>query len=271
MASFDQYNATFHEIDPTDVMRVIQQVYPFAVIRPDRAKHGYQVGYVFTQGTESLARVWWQGNPGIHAICHSHHANRLAPALRTLGPHQLTRGDVCEDFNEAGGFDFVAGVAMDYASTHGLVINQQGDWVRGQARTLYVGSRKSPVMLRLYEKGWLEGADPNWFRLEVEVKPHGSANRYKAATWNPGQFFAASEWLVGLLECLGWDHLVKQSIGTVYRPSDEERARRALAKQYGRIISQWLDDAGDEAVFVRQLVGAIQAVQEGTDALLVDS
>jgi len=38
------------------------------------------------------------------------------------------------------------------------------------ASTLYIGSRTSPVMIRIYEKGKEQGVDIDWCRVELEVK-----------------------------------------------------------------------------------------------------
>lgn len=258
MAAFDQYNCTFHERDPLEVIRAIEQAEPFALITPDRPKSGYQVGQVFTHGGEAMARVWWQGNPGVHVRVHGGNAERLAPVLRALGGHLVTRVDSREDWIEAGLFDKLAAALIAYAEAHGITINQQGDWVRGQGRTLYLGSRTSPVMLRLYEKGYQigieRGGDPNHVRLEVEVKPKGEEARLAVSRWTAGECFGASRWVVEALKTIGWDHLQAQSIGSVYRPSDDERARLAVQRQYGQVLRRWFDESGDLAVFAAELL-----------------
>ena len=261
MASFDQYNCTFHEVSPLLIMRTLERAEPFAVIEPDRPKNGYQVGQVLKHGGDAIARVWWQGNPGVHVICHSEHSVRLAPVLRGLAGHQVTRVDAREDWIEAGMFDRLAAPLIGYAKAHGIVINQLGDWVRGEGRTLYLGSRSSPVMLRLYEKGYQigihAGGNPDHVRLEVEVKPKGAANRHAVSRWTPGECFAASQWVVEALKTIGWDHLQAKSIGTVYRPSDDERARLAIQRQYGQVLRRWFEETGDAQAFAGELLAGV--------------
>jgi hypothetical protein len=46
------------------------------------------------------------------------------------------------------------------------------------------------------------------------------------------------------IQFLGWDDLVKRAVGTVWKQSDTDRARSALVKQYGAIMSQWAQDVG---------------------------
>lgn len=254
MAKFDQHNTTWHDVDPIEICSFIEAQEPFAMVTPDRPKNGFLTGVVFASGGEAIARVWWGGNAGVHVILHNEHANRLAPLLRGLEGHrELSRGDACEDFIEAGGFDRMAAYWITFAKAWGLKIEQRGDWVRGIGRTLYIGSRESVVYLRIYEKGHKEGGNPDWYRFEVELKPKGRAARAAAAHWEPGEYFNGSRWLVEGLKGMGWDHLKARSIGTVYRPSDEEKSRRWLAKQAYGVISRWIDEAGSVEVFHTEL------------------
>ena len=260
MAKFDWYQCTYHGADPLEIIRAIEAAHPFALIEPDSPKNGYRVGQVFKLGGETLARVWWEGNTGVHVVTTSANAHELAPLLRAQGVHNVTRLDACEDWIEAGLFDRLAAHLIGYAQGHGITINQQGDWVRGQARTLYLGSPSSAVRLVLYEKGYEAGGDVNWVRLEVRCRPKGEA-REAVARWSPGEAFGAARWVVDALAGLGWDHLQAKAIGTVYRPSDDERARLTLAKQYGGVLRRWIDEAGSMEAFHTELAGLLAEVQ----------
>lgn len=257
MAKFDWYECTFFGADPLEIIRRIERAHPFAVIEPDAPKYGYRVGQVFRHGGEPMARVWWEGNEGVHVSTTSSHAHHLAPLLREHGVHSVTRLDACEDWIEPGLFDRMATHLIAYAVAHGITITQLGDWVRGEARTLYLGSKQSAVRLVLYEKGYEQGGDPNWVRLEVRVRPKGRMAREAVSKWTAGEAFGAAKWVVEALEGLGWDHLQAQSIGTVYRPSDDERARLALMKQYGGVIRRWMDEAGGVEEFHTELLALL--------------
>ncbi|OYY72728.1 MAG: hypothetical protein B7Y40_10905, partial [Gammaproteobacteria bacterium 28-57-27] len=115
---------------------------------------------------------------------------------------------------------------------------------RGKARTLYLGSRKSTVQLVIYEKGYEAGGDLNWVRMEVRVFPKGRQKGELVAMWTPKDAFGASRWLCEALEGLGWSSLTPKSIGTVWKPSDDQRARRTMLKQYGAVIRRWADEIG---------------------------
>ena len=111
--------------------------------------------------------------------------------------------------------------------------------------TLYIGSKDSPVRLVIYEKGYEQGGDAprDWVRMEARIRPKRE-HRSMVSTWDASTVFCA-QWLPEALEALGWDDLDKRSsIGTVWRKSDEERARAALVKQYGAVIARWAADSG---------------------------
>jgi len=255
MAKFDWYECTFFGADPLEIIRRIERAHPFAVIEPDAPKYGYRVGQVFRHGGEAMARVWWEGNEGVHVSTTSSNAHDLAPLLRAHGVHSVTRLDACEDWIEAGLFDRMSAHLIAYAVANGITITQLGDWVRGEARTLYLGSKQSAVRLVLYEKGYEQGGDPNWVRLEVRVRPKGRMAREAVSEWTAGQAFGAARWVVEALEGLGWDHLQAQAVGSVYRPSNDERARLTLRKQYGAVIRRWVDECGgDPEAFVLELL-----------------
>jgi hypothetical protein len=157
--------------------------------------------------------------------------------------HFPTRVDACEDWVEEGLFNRISGLLIGYAYKHDISIDQKGDWVRGQARTLYLGSKSSVTRLVLYEKGYEAGGDIRWVRLEVRVRPSRHA-REEVSNWNPGQCFGASRWLTEALACIGWNHLQASSVGTVYRPSDADRTRMAMAKQYRKVFLELLGEVG---------------------------
>lgn len=246
MARWDWYEATVHDACPSHIVALLQDQHPDSDIGPGRPKHGYLRSAAIVRGDTTLAEVWWDGNPGVHVYGTAEHSPAVQAALRAGQlPHKVTRCDSCVDWREVGLFDRLSSAFMAYASENRITISQVGDWYQGKARTLYLGSKRSPVMLRLYEKGHQMGTDPSWVRLEVVVRPKGS-KREVVSTWEPSQAFGASRWLVELLQLIGWDDLEPQSVGTVWRPSDTQRARSALVKQYGAILEAWADEIGWE-------------------------
>lgn len=246
MIRFDWYQATVYVPEPesSGLLAHLMRAWELVDVAPDRGMHGYLHGAKIVRGERKLCTLWWGGNPGVNITSTSEEAPVLAQALRSFGPHKVTRVDACADWVEEGCFDSLAAHLIKFAQDNRITINQQGDWVRGQARTLYLGSPQSPVRICLYEKGYEQGGDApkEWTRLEVRVKPknyHG----VEVASWEPRQVFAAG-WVADALAVLGWDDLEKRSVGTVWRPEDTERARTALLRQYGQVLANWAQETG---------------------------
>ncbi|PXB46998.1 hypothetical protein C0056_18400 [Pseudomonas aeruginosa] len=60
---------------------------------------------------------------------------------------------------------------------------------------------------------------------------------------------------------IGWDDLhARASIGTVWRRSDDERARAALLRQYGAIIESWATEQGGWDGFGTVLRQALEGI-----------
>lgn len=247
MIRFDWYQATVYVPDPSygglsDLLLSLWELTDFA---PDRGMHGYTHGAKIVRGDRVLARLWWGGNPGVNITATSDDAPVLADALRSSNlPFGVTRVDSCADWIEEGCFDSLSAHLISFAVSQGISINQQGDWQRGQSRTLYLGSPQSPVRICLYEKGYEQGGDApkDWTRLEVRVKPKGQ-HKVGAASWGPRDVFCAG-WVPEALKVLGWDDLSKRAVGVTWRRSDDERARQALLRQYGPLVLRWAQELG---------------------------
>lgn len=258
MARWDWYQATVHGLDVDAVVGALQRHHDLADVVPDRGKNGYTHGAAIRRGDRTLARVWWGGNKGVHVIGTGEDApavREVLEGLPTVHPHQPTRVDACEDWRgDPALFDRLSAALIGYARENRISINQQGDWVRGEARTLYLGSKHSVARLVLYEKGYEQGpgADLTWVRLEVRVRPAGWA-RDMVARWTPGEAFGASQWLLEALACIGWGHLQKQACGTVWRAPDDYRARCALTRQYMATIRRWVEEAGGWDAFGEEM------------------
>jgi len=244
MARFDWRSETL-DTDHQALIAHLMLAADMADTAPATPKNGYTKGAKIVRGDHRLCEVWWEGNPGVHVMASGPDAPWLVETLSSLPcERRVTRTDACEDWVQAGLFDRLAASLLAYAADHGIKINQQGDWHNGQSRTLYLGARSSAGQLVLYEKGHQVGGDPDWIRLEARAYPKGCEARRRVTSWHPGQVFGATPWMAGALSAIGWDHIEAQRIGTVWAPSDTERARAALCKQYGKIIQSWAEDVG---------------------------
>ena len=247
-ARFDWYQSTVLVQDPQDsgLVSVLLEAWPLSDWAPARNLNGYTHGGAIVRGDRVLCHLCWGGQTGVNCKSTSDESPTLAAALKRFGKQHLpTRIDSCVDWLEEGLFDSVSAHLIQYAQDNRLALCQQGDWVRGEARTLYVGSKDSPVRLVLYEKGYEQGGDAprDWVRMEVRIRPKRE-HRSMVAAWGPQGPFAVS-WVPGVLEAIGWDQIgLRTQIGTVWKRTDDERARIALVKQYGAILERWATEVG---------------------------
>lgn len=123
-------------------------------------------------------------------------STRGAEIARRLFPsHSVTRLDVaidaCFSPSTSGlSTGVVLAACVDIAVSHQLSTTMLGDWSgRDQSgRTLYIGSAKSALRARVYEKGRQPDtmpADPDWLRFELVYRPKGQALRQQAAILTP--------------------------------------------------------------------------------------
>jgi hypothetical protein len=242
MSKFDWYQGTFHDCEPGQIVGFLERAADLADLKPCAAKNGYEQAIEISRMEKTIVRVMWGGNPGVHVIGTGDSSPWVAEQMRLLGVHQVTRVDAAEDFISPGMFDLISSELLKYATKNDIVINQQGDWERGKARTLYLGAPSSVTRLVIYEKGYESGGDLNWVRFEARARPKGKQAREAVSRWSPDQIFSASVWLKGALDFIGWNTMQVQSIGTVWKPSDTARARRSLLRQYGAILSNWAEE-----------------------------
>jgi hypothetical protein len=251
---FDWYQATVLRHAPPAVCSALQNGFDLADLAPARPQHGYQRGAEVKRGSATLARIWFDGNPGVHVQGSGPNSEVVAQVLRDLGEHRVTRADVCLDWHQSGLFDRLAYGLIAYALDHDITIIQQGDWERGQSRTLYLGGPKAAVRLVLYEKGWEQRAKGypdaplEWTRLEVRVRPEKEA-RVMVSTWAPSRFLGAARWLSGALAHVGLGQWAAQVVTKGWRPSETERARAACLRAYGRTLADWAAEVGGERLW----------------------
>jgi len=123
-------------------------------------------------------------------------SNRGAEIARKLFPcHSVILVDVAFDacFSESiSGLTpgVVLAGCVDVAVARRLGTTMLGDWSGREAsgRTLYIGSAKSPLRVRVYEKGRQPDtlpADPDWVRFELVYRPKGQTLRQAASILTP--------------------------------------------------------------------------------------
>lgn len=266
---WDWYQGTIRGASHQEVSDALYRGFDLADLAPSTPRNGYEHGAEVRRGEHTLATIWWGGNPGIHVKGTGSDSPQVASVVRQW-EHRVSRADSRLDLIEEGLFDRYSSILLSYAVANRIKINQQGDWARGKARTFYLGSQQSPVQLCVYEKGYESCGDLNWVRLEVRLRPKGKAG-YRVASWLPEDAFQGATWLVEALKLIGWEHLLAQGIGTVWKPSDAERSRRQLCKQYAATLKAWKDEVGGTWEALGEAFNELEAriQSEATDGVLL--
>lgn len=254
-----------------------------AMYRMGRPAHGYAFGAEIVSGEDVWCRLWFNRKSSPYLQASGTNAQPAEDAIRRCGwGYLVQRKDAALDVFDAALWPLLVAAGKRYANEGHppLKVEYVGDWEYAkQGRTLYLGSRKSRWYHRLYEKGRKEKTDPNWLRLEVEYKPDAEWERRQACEMTAGQVFAMRGYkpFASVLQSIGltpeqvFDWPVHQQL-RVRR--DVERARRALAAQYGKTVQTWLQDCGgDPQAFVAELLVAVEhqrQVREWSHAPTID-
>lgn len=256
---FDWYQATV-ETEPDHVIGELLQAFYLSSVEDCKPITPYEQGVAIVRGDRKLAECFWGGcNPLPHVRSTSEAAPEAAALLREKIPHRVTRFDVCEDFEAEDAWDRIAGMWVSTADEFRVALRHMGDFHRGEdGRTLYLGAPSSVVRARCYEKGKELGIDRPIVRAEVQCRPKAHA-RVQAASLEPVAAWGMSRWSKSLGEALTGLDLPRVPAGTLWKPSDVERARAALVRQYGRHVLDWADEVGGGDALVAIIRGLVEA------------
>lgn len=232
-----------------------------------RPLHSFKqaVAWQVESSGELLATMMWGGvNPHPHVSAQSDPAIRLAGILRYVYPqHRVARCDVAVDMGPEGIFDecfrALAATSKRFPRLKGSkVIPDDPE----DGSTYYLGTRGSPLYVRLYEKDkqlakltgdrvWRSPPFRGWTRLELEVRPE-KGFKAAAAGMLPEAFWGCSPWTRDLASNI----LALKPEAISMKPTrvaDQERAMRALAVQYGSTLRRQWERLGSDEAFLDDL------------------
>lgn len=234
---------------------------------PGRPVNGFKqaVAWQVQETGELLATMMWGGvNPHPFVIAQSDPSIRLAGLLRQAHPeHRVARLDVAVDMGPEGVFDeaflVLSKVSAKYSRLKGH--RHLGDDPE-DGSTYYLGTRGSPLYVRLYEKDkqlakltgdpvWRSAPFRGWTRLELEVRPEKDF-KAAAAKLPPDAFWGCSAWTRDLAS----DILALNPEAISMKPTriaDHERAMRALSAQYGTTLRRHMERLGSDEAFLDDL------------------
>jgi len=165
-----------------DVARVCEhfESLGFSLIQHS-ATLGYRYAYILELGNINHGLIQYGGDSvgtGVYVSVLGSHSGRVRDSVQGWDA-KLLRVDIALDFNGSDYFGKIALDLVNLAKEKKLKTSTVGDWAqRIGGRTLYVGSRTSAFMVRLYEKYKQKGIDTGGeetIRLELEVKPYKHA------------------------------------------------------------------------------------------------
>jgi DNA relaxase NicK len=181
-------------------------------------------------------------NPHPFVECKGEASPFVCGFLRGRYDHNPSRIDVCEDRRAAGLFHRLHRLSKRIAKRYGIQWRPEGDWSTPDAgRTIYIGSRSSQLMVRIYEKGIKFAKDSgapttdelrNWIRIEVEFKPQNPVSRRLARTIEPSAIWGSAQWLADFAQEAFAMEAERININQ-RRESDQARALRFMGSQYG--------------------------------------
>jgi len=266
-AAFDWYRATVkHRFWKTHVSPALLKAFPDAVGEEVKPLYGYERAVALMVDGDRVATVMTGGNAETAFIEGSgFYSARVRDALLSSGaPFRPSRMDACLDYDEVGLADALFDFGLWYANQNGLKINQVGDWHNGKGRTLYIGSRSSPVYMRIYEKGHKaiadgdENASPHWVRVEIEVKPD-KKRREAFCELEASDLFRCG-WVADFMAALFVKEIARVPVGYQRSQTTVARQRRWLVKNGRRIIAKWLQDFDTPEQWGRAVAELIEEV-----------
>lgn len=200
--------------------------------------------------------------------------------------YATARRDTCLDLiddERFSTFHRLAALARELAKKSRVSYSQLGQgWLGlpGETMTFYLGSRKSPVMIRVYTRGLKtinEGGEDNplRIRIEVEVKPGKKAGKEELTRLDDAQLFGCSAWSRQFMQQAELCITDRIRMGTVWTPTNHDRVKNAMMRQYGPFLlaelerrgpdglAQWIrdhDEARDRARQAKEQLVAAQLV-----------
>lgn len=265
---FDWYACSI-ESSPESVIQGIWDHYPHATLEIARPKNGFSHAdsLVLSSGEAVCTFMYGRASQYPFVFSSGIHADQFSRVVRHAFPeHMLVRVDIAMDFEQSGaylslfeqGIKAAESVSVSTRFVGPALSERAADCAAG--RTLYLGSRSSVGMMRIYEKGKKDCPDrPDWVRVEFEFKPKNSEARYHYASASPIEIISAMKLPRAFFDpLLALAESASVRPGTIRLPTDHDRTLGHLKKQYRKTLLQLLHDLDFDAdSFVHALIGDI--------------
>lgn len=231
-------------------------------IEPEKALNGYSQAFKLMRGDDLVCQAFTGGSgsaEGSSLFIAASTADEVYPLLQERFPgHGVSRLDAAEDFCGAGTWDRMEAMLTAISTKHRVSMAPFGeghirpDGTRDvtKGRSWYFGSKSSAFRVVLYEKGLEQiakgiPADPTWVRLEVRIRPSSKAKSiFGQVKLMPFDLFGMSRWGVDIGEQLQGPELTRYHIGSVWKPSEQDKVALKIVRMFDRGLDYLLEQYG---------------------------
>lgn len=227
--------------------------------RSERARPRGRYSDVF-EVIDGLEPVGWVARDSqLDASYFEFKGNRTPDAVLSIrkhwaGSHSVSRMDSCEDYSEAGSFDSLVALLdrlKDPRVQSDEIRPRDGD----RGRTVYHGAPSSRVRTRCYEAGKMKERlhfnNPNWVRVEAQIRPGKSAEKISAATCSALDAWGFAAWTMRAAHELSTVEVRRFAPDSI--PPTFEGTTLYLARVFRRHWERMLEDHGDFECIGREL------------------
>lgn len=266
---FDWYQVTFDK--SVDIEIFLSNSISFwemsSLVQTKSRVNHYNRAFNLERGSVTIFHVCFDTtlDAGFHLISTGGISDDVAKWLQNnfMGFYQVSRADVRIDVVGKDAWNYLYDKSSLFCLNNKIKTHCVGDWLTGiKGRTFYMGATSSVTQIRLYEKGKKEGANPDWIRFEIQVRPAKSKNKSMAASYKALEFWQSSKWTSVLIaDVLSLPSLEVKPLFAVWKASDDQRALNSMLLQYGNLLERvasnfpngW-DDLGSALYELRMLL-----------------
>lgn len=245
-AAFDWYQATIFDSEDNIIEAILTEFGCSMAPAKGPGQYDHSIGFFIPMYEQPICVLSFGGNQGAspHIKATGHFSDSIAPLIKSHWPdHNVSRVDSCYDFCGPGLYDQLEPILDAYHKALGIYRCRRGFPENG--RTFYLGSPKSPVQLRCYEKDKeLEKKGlpftPGHLRFELQVRPL-TRDKGKYAALSADEVWGAAKWSRLVVN----EVLAKSPAPIKREPSMSKTPEQVLAD----IISQYarrFQDVGEE-------------------------
>lgn len=249
MVRFDAYSATSTQAHRDDLMALL--LGSGDQVRSSRGFHTFGERHaVIDPSGDEVGAVMAGGRQGDRVMLEvkGERSPSVVDALRGRYEHRCTRLDTCVDFDRPGAFAELLAPVLRVKDEFAIYGEKRGDWDQPElGRTVMLGARTSVIKFRLYEKGkqpeYRHLNCPDRVRAELQVRPVKVAREVYAHV-SAVDAWGASRWTAALAGELLGVRLDRVAPGTMWKPTERERALRWMVRQYGPHLVGLAEDLG---------------------------